>query len=284
MHAILALLKDTWSGFQRHNAQWLAAALAYFAAFAVAPLIIVFVEIAGFVVHDDLRVLHAIYGYVDRDAGPGASAVRSIVTSIFSEQRNGLVAEIVGWSVFLFAAVGLFSALQFALNTVWDAHPPKMTIWATIRERAWSFVAMLLIALLLLLSVVVNAALAAASAYHGAGAGALAALVNAVDFLASFAVVWTGFALLFRYLPDTRTAWRDVALGSAITALLFVAGQFLVGWYLGIASLRSTFGAFGSLVAFLLWVNYSAQILLFGAEFTHAYAKRFGSRASKATR
>jgi uncharacterized BrkB/YihY/UPF0761 family membrane protein len=194
MQTALALLRQTWAEFGRHHAQWLAAALAYFAAFAVAPLIVVFVEVAGFFVHSHRHVMNEIFRYVDRDAGSGAHAIRQIVASSLAQPRNGVFAELLGWGIFIVAALGLFSATQFALNTVWDSLPAKSTLWT----------------------------------------------------------------------------------------FLFVAGQFLVGWYLGRAGLASTYGVFGSLVAFLLWVNYSAQILLFGAEFTHVYARRFGSKKAEA--
>lgn len=277
---VLALLKQTWADYGRHHGQWLAAALAYFAAFAVAPLIIVFVEIAGFIIHSHQHVLNLIFHYIDRDAGSGARALREIVASSFGRTRNGAVAQIIGWGIFVVAALGLFSSLQFALNTVWETQPSKTTILTTLRQRGWTFVVMLGIALLLLVSLGVNTALNAATAYLTPVSPAFATLMKAADFLASFAVVWAGFALLFICLPDTRPTWRDVRLGAGVTAFLFVVGQFLVGWYLGTASLASTYGAFGSLVAFLLWVNYSAQIFLFGAELTHVYAHRYGSLAS----
>lgn len=274
----LALLRQAWADFARHHAQWLAAALAYFAAFAVAPLIVVFVEIAGFIVHSHRHVLNLIFRYIDRDAGPGAHALRELVASTFGQARNGVLAQIVGWGIFVVAALALFSATQFALNTVWGTLPEKTTLLRSIRQRAWSFVVMLLIALLLLVSMGINAALTAITAYLVSLSPAFVALMKGVDFVASFAVIWIGFAVLFICLPDARPSWRDVRLGAAITAFLFVVGQFLLGWYLGTASLSSAYGAFGSLVAFLIWVNYSSQILLFGAELTHAYAERLGSR------
>ncbi len=273
----IALVRQTWSDYQRHNAQWLAAALAYFATFAAAPLIIVLVEIAGFVLHDHQHVIDLIFNYMQRDVGSGSQAVRQIVSSTFNQSRSGLTAQVVGWAVFVLAAIGLFSALQFALNTAWDVEPQSRGFWHNVLQRAVGFAMMLLVSMLLLASLFANAALTAASSYFASLHEGLATLVKGVDFVITLALVWMLFALLFRYLPDARIGWRDVFLGAAITALLFTTGQFLLGWYLGRASVTSVYGAFGSLVAFLIWANYTAQIFLLGAEFTHVYSARHGT-------
>lgn len=259
MAAWIDLARATWSGYRRHNGPWLAAALAYFAAFAIAPLIIVLVAIAGFFLHSHRQVLDAIYTAMPPGGG---AAVRAIVTATFAQRRHSEIAQIAGWIVFVVAAIGLFGSLQFALNSAWDVEQRKRTLRQTLTDRALSFCMMLVAALLLLISVVANAALNALSA------------PKAGDFTISFVVVWALFTLLFEYLPDTRIAWRDACAGGALTAILFVIGQSLLGWYLGRAAVTSAYGAFGSLVVFLLWANYSAQIVLLGAEFTHAYAQR----------
>ncbi len=274
------LAKQTWQEFGRHNGQWLAAALAYFAAFAVAPLIIVLVEIAGLVVGNHQRVLNDIFGYLQRDAGAGAGAVKQIVSATFNAPRKGILAEIVGWIVFIIASIGLFNAVQFALNTIWDLTPQKMGIWQAIKQRITGFGVMMLIALLLLISIGVNALLTAASGWLIHIAPFFPTVIKIVDFVISFAVIWLGFAVLFEYLPDCHIEWSDVWIGSAFTSFLFVVGQFLLGWYLGRAGVSSGYGAFGSLVVFLIWVNYSAQIMLLGAQFTNVYAQRHGSKAA----
>ncbi len=271
------LAKQTWQEFQRHHGQWLAAALAYFAAFAVAPLIIVIVEIAGLVVKNHQQVLNEIFSYLQKDAGAGAGAIKQIVASTFNTPRRGIVAEIVGWIVFVIAAVGLFNAVQFALNTVWDITPKATGIWQTVKQRITGFGVLMLIALLLLVSIGVNALLTVASAWLMHVAPFFPTLIKIADFFISFAVIWLGFAVLFEFLPDCHIEWRDVWVGAALTSFLFVVGQFLLGWYLGRAGISSGYGAFGSLVVFLIWVNYSAQIMLLGAEFTHVYAQRHGS-------
>ena len=272
-----ALMRETWSDFQRHNAQWLAAALAYFAAFAAAPLIIVVVEIAGFILHDHRHVLDVIFNYMQRDLGSGSQAIRQIVTATFNQSRTTAWAQIVGWAIFVFAAIGLFGSLQFALNTAWDVGNQRMSLWQNLLARAIGFAMMLVVALLLLASVFANAALTVASSYLASHYDGLATLVKVADFALTLFLVWMLFAALFRFLPNCRIAWGDVWMGAAITALLFTVGQFLLGWYLGRAGVTSVYGAFGSLVAFLLWANYTSQIFLFGAEFTHVYAQRHGT-------
>ncbi len=272
----------TWQNFQRHNGQWLAAALAYFAAFAIAPLIIIVVEIAGVLVPNHRQVLDIIFGYLQRDAGSGAGAVRQIVSATFNEPHRGVFAQVITWVILLVGAIGLFSSVQFALNSVWEFTPEKSGIWRAIRQRLTGFAMLIAIALTLLLSIFVNALLTGAAGYLTHLFVGFGTVVKIVDFLISFGVIWLGFAVLFKYLPECRVEWRDVWLGAALTSLLFVIGQFLLGWYLGRAAVSSGYGAFGSLVVFLIWVNYSAQIMLLGAEFTHAWAQRRGSTSAYA--
>jgi membrane protein len=277
----LPLLKETWADFQRHKTQWLAAAISYFTLFAVAPLIIVVVEIAGLFLGHHQGALDNIMGYLQHTAGKSAaSGVRTMVAATFSQHRAGVIAQIIGWVVFVLGAIGLFSSLQEALNTVWDVEPEKKSLLDQVRDRATSFGVVLAIAFVLLVSLGVNALLTLAAAAMQDVFPLFPTLIKILDFILSFAVITALFALLFRFLPECDIEWRDVWLGGAATALLFVIGQFLLGWYLGRAGVSTGFGAFGSLVVFLVWVNYSAQIMLFGAEFTHVYAKRYGSRAS----
>jgi membrane protein len=272
---LVALTKETFGGFQRHKSQWLAAAIAYFTVFAVAPLIIVLVEIAGFAFGSHQRVLDQVYGYMSTTAGPSAAqGIRSIVSATLSQRRAGLLAQVVGWAVFAIAALGLFSSLQDALNTVWDVTPKKRTLLETVKDRLLSFAAVLGIAFLLLVSLGLNALLTIASSALAHVFPQFPALLKVLDFGVSLALVTALFALMFELLPECRIAWRDVWLGAAVSALLFVVGQFLLGWYLGRAGVSSGYGSFGGLVVFLIWVYYSAQIMLFGAEFTRVVADR----------
>ncbi len=274
----LPLLKTIWENYQRHYGQWLAAALAYFTAFAIAPLIVIVLEIVALILGSNRQAMDLIFSYLQRDAGSGASAVRAIVMTTINEAHKGIFAEIVSWVILVVAAVGLFNAVQFALDHVWDLTPVKMSIWKAVQQRLVGFGALMSIAFLVLLSIGVNTVLNAAGGYLTHVFVGFATLLKVVDFLVSFGVIWLAFALVFKVLPDCRIEWRDVWTGAGVTAFLFVVGQFLLGWYLGRAAVSSSFGAFGSLVAFLIWVNYSAQIMLLGAEFTHVYAQRYGSK------
>jgi membrane protein len=188
-----------------------------------------------------------------------------------------LWSQIIGWSVFVVAAVGLFSALQEALNTVWDITPRKRTLPEIVKARLFSFGLVLGIAFLLLVSLGINAALTVAGTAMMHVLPGFPSIIKALDFAVSFGLVAALFALMFEFLPERRIAWRDVWYGAVVAAFLFVVGQFLLGWYLGRAGVSSGYGSFGSLVVFLIWIFYSAQIMLFGAEFTHVYARRFGS-------
>jgi len=275
---LISLVRETLGQFALHKGQWLAAAISYFTIFAVAPLIIVIVEIAGLVLGRHQAVLDELYGYLAGTAGPSAAqGVASIVSSTLAHRKAGIIAQIVGWSVFVFAAVGLFASLQEALNVVWGITPEKRGLFQTVKDRLLSFGLVLGAAFVALVSLGLNATMTAAGAALIQVAPALPALLKVADFVVSFGLITAVFALLFEYLPECRIAWRDVWLGAAVSALLFVVGQFLLGWYLGRAGISSSYGAFGGLVVFMLWTYYSAQILLFGAEFTHVYAQRHGS-------
>ncbi len=271
-------MRETLGEFQRHKGQWLAAAISYFTIFAIAPLVIIIAEIAGLVLGRHQAVLNELYGYLAGTAGPSAAqGIQSIVSATFAQRRPGIIAQIVGWSVFLFAAVGLFTSIQEALNAVWDVAAQKRGLLETAKDRLLSFGMVLCVAFVLLVSLGLNAILTTAGAALTHVAPAFPTVLKAADFVVSFGLIAAVFALLFEYLPECRIAWRDVWLGAAASALLFVVGQFLLGWYLGRAGISSSYGAFAGLIAFMLWTYYSAQILLFGAELTHVYARRFGS-------
>ncbi|MBV9719340.1 MAG: YihY/virulence factor BrkB family protein [Candidatus Eremiobacteraeota bacterium] len=280
---VIPLLKETFSEFQRHKAQWLAAAIAYFTLFAVAPLIIIVVEIAGFFLGRHQVVLDQLYGYMSSTAGPAAAhGIQSIVTATFSQRKAGLISQIGGWVVFILGAVGLFSSLQEALNTIWDVEPQKRSLLQTVKERLLSFGTVLAIAFLLLVSLGLNSLLTIASAALVHVFPGFPLLLKIADFVVSLGLVTGLFALMYEFLPECRIAWRSVWPGAAVSALLFVIGQFLLGWYLGRAGVSSGYGSFGGVIIFLIWVNYSAQIMLFGAEFTHVYASRSNEPQSSA--
>lgn len=282
---IVPLAKNTFTEFQRHRAQWLAAAIAYFAVFAVAPLVLVAAEIAAVALGHHGRALHQLYGYLSHASGPSAArAIRALVAATQSQHRSGTIAQIVGWIVFIFAAAGLFSSLQVALNTIWDAEPEKKGLVQTVQAYVTSFGMVLAIGLMLLIFVGLNAALTAADDAFARIVGFLPTLVKIGDFILSVVGVTALFVALFTVLPARRIAWRDTLLGAAISAVLFVVGQFFLGWYLGRTGLSSAYGSFGAIVVFLVWTFYSTQILLFGAELTKVCATRYGASRASATR
>jgi membrane protein len=272
--SIRSLLHKTFQNFQRHKGQWLAAAIAYYMLFAIAPLIIVTVHIAGFMLGHHKAVLDEIFGYIQLTAGQQtANALRTVVSTTFNKERASLLTQLIGWAIFLVATVGLFAALQDALNIVWEVPPTKRGAIHHIRSRALAFVTIVLMAILLTISLAVNGALTVAGISTSHIVQELPVLTKIADFALSFVVMSCLLGFAFRFLPDCHVEWRDVWVGSAVTSLLFVLGQFLMGVYLGYVGIGSTFGTFTSIIVFLLWTNYSAQIILFGAEFTHVRAQ-----------
>ncbi|HEY1977574.1 MAG TPA: YihY/virulence factor BrkB family protein [Candidatus Baltobacteraceae bacterium] len=278
LHEAYSDIRETLADFGRHNGQWAAAAMAYFTLFAVAPLFIIVVEIAGAVLGRHQQVLDALYGYLARSARPeAANDIRSIVQATFARQHSGPFAQIVGWVLFVLGAVGLFSAFQHALNTIWEVPLKKNGLAAAIASRAVSFGIVVVVALLLLLSLLVNSFLGGAEQALAQIAPFLPAVAKLGDYVLSIAVIAALFAVMYEYLPDVKIEWRHVWPGAVVSAVLFVVGQALLSWYLGYTGMASTFGVLGGIVAFLIWANYSAQIVLLGAEFTHVYARRHGA-------
>jgi len=272
----LSLLKETFADFQRHKGQWLSAAIAYFTMLSIAPLIIVIVEIAGAFLGQHRAALDQLYQYLRAGAGESAElGIRSIVVSTFDRKSAGLLAQIISWGVFVFAAIGLFTALQSAFDTIWDVDAPKQPWWQALRSRIIAISVVLAIALLLVVLLAVNAVLNTSSIFPFG--------LHVLDVAVSIVLTTAAFCLLFAYLPQAPVDWRSVAIGATITAMLFVIGQTLLGWYLGRTALSSTYGAFGGLIAFLIWVNYSAQILFLGAEFTHVLERRARTVAQTVT-
>jgi membrane protein len=286
----LGLLKETFEHFNADKVPRLAAALSYTTIFAIAPVFIIIIAIAGYAIGvangtgqghavAEERMLAAVQGSAGKEA---ADTVRQLVTAAFAKPAPSIIAQIVGWIVLLLGAVGLFAALQDALNTVWDAHPPRRGLWLAIRDRIASFGMLLAIAFLLLVTSIVNAGIGIVSTHlvallPFAGAGALLTVVN---WVVSIALIGLLFALMYKVLPDVEIAWDDVRTGALVTAVLFVAGQSLIALYLAHAGVASGYGAAGSLLVLLLWIYYSSLVLLIGAEFTHVYALRHGSHAT----
>jgi membrane protein len=283
--AVFDLLKATVAAWNADKAPRLAAAIAYSTMFAIAPLLIIAIAVLGAVLgftgeqHPHTTVENALLHQVSRAAGDqAAQVVRSMVDASFGRPREGVIAQIVGWVLFVAGASSLFVALQDALNTVWDAKPPEpgKNVLIIVRDRLMSIAMLLVIGLLLMITFATNVAIAFVSSHLEA----LAPFANlgfafvVVNWVVSVIVIAFLFALMFKILPDVEIAWRDVGAGALFTALLFVIGQALIGTYLGRAGVASAYGAAGALLAVLVWVYYSASILLLGAEFTKVFAGR----------
>ncbi|MGE0866529.1 MAG: YihY/virulence factor BrkB family protein [Vicinamibacterales bacterium] len=260
------------------DAPRLGASLAYYTLFAIAPILLVATAIAGAVFGEE-AVRGEIVGQLDSLVGrEGALAVQSLLEGA-SQRRAGAIATVIGAVTFLIAATGAFLELQVALNTIWRVKVKEgINLKTFLLDRLRSFGLVVAVGFLLLVSLAVTAAIAALNAWLTRLSPEIPVLWSAIGMLVSLVVTTGLFAMLFRFLPDVRLHWRDVTTGALVTAVLFAIGQQLIGLYLGQSSMASAYGAAGSMMVLLLWVYYSCQILLFGAEFTRIYAKSRGVR------
>jgi membrane protein len=276
--AVFQLLKDTASGWDEDNVARLAASLAYYTLLSIAPLIILAVAVAGLAFGENAAREH-ISGELAGVVGAGAAgAIQSIAQNAHAP-GTGVISVVVGIVVLLFGASGVFGELQSALNTVWEVAPkPGRGIWGLVKDRFFSFTLVVGVAFLLLVSLIASAALTWLGQVFESSLPGGAFVWQMLNFIISLAVVTALFALIFKTLPDVHIKWRDVWVGAAVTAGLFTLGKFGLGIYLGSAGVSSAYGAAGSIVALVIWVFYSSQVLLIGAEFTEAYARRYGSK------
>jgi membrane protein len=275
--ALLELLKEAYHDWSEDKASRLAAALAYYTAFSVAPLLLITIAVAGLAFGRE-AAQGRIVGQLQGLMGPAAGAVETALANA-QDPGAGALSAIIGLATLIWSASNLFGQLQETLNTIWEVAPdPDAGIVATLKRRFLSMTMVLGVGFILLVSLVVTAGVAVAGNFFSSVLPGGAVLWQVVNFSLSFAVTTLLFAAIYKVLPDVTIAWSDVWIGSAVTALLFTVGKLLIGLYLGHASVGSTFGAAGSLLVFLVWVYYSAQILFFGAEFTQVYARRYGSR------
>jgi len=278
---ILSLLKQTFFDFFEDNAPRHGAAIAYYTLFALAPVLLIVIAVAGFVVGEDVvrsELLTQIAALIGRD---GADAVRAILERA-NKPRDGMTATLLGVGGLIFAATGAFLELQAALNMIWRVRiEPNagINVPALVKRRLRSLSVVVSIGFLLLVSLTVSAALQLLMTWFGTVLPGLPFLLAVLNQVISLAVTGALFALLFRALPDVHLRWRDVAVGSFATAVLFALGQRLIGIYLGNSALGSPFGAAGTIAVILVWVYYSTQIVLLGAEFTRLYSERYGRRA-----
>lgn len=276
--ALWEMLLEVYNDWSDDKASRLAAALAFYTVLSLAPILVIVISIAGFAFGETAvreEIVLTIQSLVGSD---GANAIKMVMENA-AMPGHSTIAETAGLIVLIFGAAEVFIQLKDSLNEIWDVKPrPDMSIIGTIREYFFSLSMVVGIEFLLLVSLVVSAALSAFGAFIGAHLPDNAILLRAVNFIISFVVIAFLFALIYKVVPDAKIAWSDVWIGSAVTTLLFIVGKFLIGIYIRYSAEGSAYGAAGSLVVLMLWVYYSAQIFLMGAEFTRVYAEKFGSR------
>ncbi|MEA2162558.1 MAG: rane protein [Thermoanaerobaculia bacterium] len=271
------LFKQTITEFSSDKVPRLGAALAYYTIFSLAPLLLIVIAIAGLAFGHD-AAQGKIFDQLRGVLGPTTASSMQEMVKNAAKPASGTVATIIGVVTLILGASGVFGQLKDALNTIWDVEPKKGGgIMTMLKDRFLSFAMVFGIGFLLLVSLVIDTAIAAVGKYASNKLPGGEALWHLVELGFSFVVVTVLMAMIFRILPDLKIEWRDVWLGAGLTSLLFILGKFALGIYFAKSAVGSSFGAAGSLVIVLLWVYYSAQILLFGAEFTQVYARADGS-------
>ncbi len=276
VHTSLArLAKETFKRWWEHDVGRSAAAVAFYSLFALAPVLLVAVAVAG-KLFGEQAARGELVGYMNRWVGAAGAEVLEDVLAAAARQRGGWLISAGGLLVSLVGATAVFVELQQGLNALWGVCPRASGFVRILRERFGSFLMVLACGLLLAVSLAASAAIAVLSRQFGVLPRTGLSL-EAVNFLLSFAVVTVLFAMLYRFLPDALIAWRDVWAGALAGSFLLMIGTWAVGLYLGSSTLRSAYGAAGSLVALLVWVYYSAQIFYLGATFTYMYATKLGA-------
>jgi membrane protein len=267
MWSVLTTAADDWL---RHRDARLGAALAYYSVFSLGPLLLIVVSIAGLFFGGE-AVNSAITGQFRDLLGPlGSQAVEAMLKGAQSSDK-GLLSAVVGSVLLAVAALGIVVQLKDALNTIWETREPESAgLWSYLRTYLISFAGVMGLGFLLAVSLVVSTALTAVSTRLGLTESLLSQFANLVVSLGVLAAL---FALMFRWFPDAPVAWRDALLGGLMTSVLFNAGKGVISWYIGSQGLDSTYGAAASIVVLLVWVYYTSQIVLFGAEVTHALGK-----------
>jgi membrane protein len=281
---VFTLLKQTFQEWLQDKAPQLGAALAYYTVFSLAPLILVLLAVVGVIFRNDPagawnKITEQLSYFLD------ASAVQVVqnIAQQASQPSKSTIATVIGVALALFGASGVFGQLQDALNTIWGVKAkPTRGIWGFLRTRFLSFAMVAGVCFLLLVSLTLESLLKAFSHYVQSLLPGGLMVAMSVYLIFDFAVIVLLFAMIFKFLPDAKIQWRDVWIGAAMTAILFGIGKWLLGLYLGSGAAGSAYGPASSLITLLLWVYYSSQILLFGAEFTQVYADRAGREVKPA--
>jgi len=274
LRRVWALLRDSVEGYIEDDALSRGAAIAYYTVFSIAPLLVIATAVAGLIFGED-----AVHGAISeqlRDllGKTGADAVEAMIAGA-GNKTSGTIATIIGLVTLLLTASGVFGELQSALNAIWRTKPAEGdVITRLMRAKLASLGLVAATGFLLLVSLLVSAAISAFATWFGGIVPEVLLLIGAINFTVSFLMVAALFAAIYKILPDRPIAWGDVIVGALVTAFLFTLGKSLIGWYIGSSSFASSYGAAGALMVVLLWVYYSAQIFLLGAEFTRAWAGR----------
>jgi membrane protein len=273
-----SLLKQTFQEWLQDKTPQLGAALAYYTVFSLAPMILVLLAIVGFLFRDDpADAWNKITQQMSYFLDPSALQVVQNIAQKASQPGKSMIATIIGVALALFGASGVFGQLQEALNTIWGVKAkPGTGIWRFLRARFLSFAMVAGICFLLLVSLAIEALLKGFSHYVQSVVPGGIVIALTVYLVFDFAVVVLLFAMIFKFLPDVNIQWRDVWIGAVMTAIFFGIGKWALGLYLSSGAAGSAYGAASSLITLLLWVYYSSQILLFGAEFTQVYSDRAG--------
>lgn len=268
----IGLLKDTFNKWSDHNAPRLGASVAFYSLLSFAPLLILIAAVIALVFTKERAHQELINQAREIIGDRGAATVTSLLANA-QKPSSGILASIIAFVTLLFGASSVFIELRDALNIIWDAKPQTAGGWkAMVKDRLFSFGMVLSIGFLLLVSLILSAGLAFMGKFFSQVVPIPPPALEAINFVVSFVVITVLFALMFKFVPALHIDWRDVFVGAVGTALLFTIGKWLLGLYLGKASVGSAYGAAGSLVAVIVWVYYSAQIFFFGAEFTRVYS------------
>jgi membrane protein len=273
------LLSDALEAWYRHNAPRLGASLAFYTILSLAPLLIVVIAVASLIFGRSAAEGQIVWQIQDLTGREGAAVIRQMLEGA-RKPSSGILATTLGVLTLFVGATAVVAELRDALNTVWEVplqagHWPG-SVLRILKERAFYFLMVLGVGFLLLVSLIVNVWLAAAGAFFGGWLPLPEPVLQVLASAVSFVVIAALFALIYKSVPDVDLKWREVAAGAALTSLLFSLGKLLIGIYLGKTGLGSTYGAAGSLVVLLVWVYYSAQVFLLGAEFTRVFARRYG--------
>lgn len=275
------LIRNSVSAWQDDYATSLGAAIAFYTAFSIAPLLIILISVAGFVWGEDAvrgELIQQLSSIIGNDAAAG---IQALIRDA-DRPNQGLTATLISVGVLIWSSTRVFAELQSALDRIWEVPKAQVHgIWRSLRARLLSFGLVLGLAFLLLVSLVISTGLAALGQWAGGYLPGMEAMLQLLNALISFGVTTVLFAMIFKFMPQARIAWKDVWIGALVTALLFEAGKLLISLYVGKSAAISVLAAAGSLIILLVWVYYAALVFLLGAEFTWIYARDHGSRRER---